>query len=142
MKTFFPILALLLSMSWSACNKPANEAPVVEFQLGNSFELALGQQGDCGCGGLSITFEKVLEDSRCPIGLDCVWIGQVKVRLKIKTSTEERIFEPSYSAIQSSLPSENIGKYSVLFLDLSPYPAGDNAIRDEDYRVSLMVSTL
>lgn len=142
MKAFFPVLALFLPLLWSSCDEKTIEAPVTEFQLDKSFELALGQKGVCECGGISITFEKVLEDSRCPVGVDCVWFGQVKVRLKIRTSTEEQVFEPSYSLIQSSFPSAQIGGYSVMFFGLSPYPEGETKIRDEDYRASLMVTKL
>ena len=35
--------------------------------------------------GARITPLKVLEDSRCPIGVQCVWAGQVRVSVMIDT---------------------------------------------------------
>lgn len=54
-----------------------------EIQLNRAFELQLGARAHKQ--NLTIVFEKVLEDSRCPEDVQCIWAGEVKVRLQVDT---------------------------------------------------------
>ena len=47
----------------------------VEFRLGESVELP-GQ-------GIGISFDQVLEDSRCPANVVCVWAGKAVIELTV-----------------------------------------------------------
>jgi hypothetical protein len=44
--------------------------------------LAIGERGTFG--GIAITPLAVLEDSRCPEGVDCAWPGQVVLRIAVE----------------------------------------------------------
>jgi len=45
-------------------------------------ELRLGQSGDFG--PVNLTPVSVDEDSRCPSGVQCIWAGQVRVKVLIE----------------------------------------------------------
>lgn len=38
---------------------------------------------------MSIRFEDVLEDSRCPVGATCVWAGNARVALTVERTGED-----------------------------------------------------
>src|SRR5262245_25820104 len=44
-------------------------------RLGQEFELKVNQEALIVGEGLAVSFDSVLEDSRCPEGVDCIWSG-------------------------------------------------------------------
>lgn len=74
----------------------------------------------------SITFSEVLEDSRCPSDVTCVWAGQAKVIAKIKTEKgtieKELIFHGTSFGSESENTLFNSGAKKYIGYRLSPYP--------------------
>ncbi len=68
-------LALLV-----ACDATGENAPPVGAQLGEA-EIVLGASATVD--GLTVTFEAVDEDSRCPDAAMCVWEGRALIALTI-----------------------------------------------------------
>jgi hypothetical protein len=90
-----------------------------------------------------VTFVRVIEDSRCPKQVTCIWQGAAKIRLTlaIKVHGEQqpmRALEIS-TAPESAASAIHEG-YRIELLGVSPYP--DAAIRREslDYTADLRVS--
>src|SRR5262245_13119919 len=52
------------------------------IRLGQEFELKINDEALIEGEGLTVSFDSVLEDSRCPEGVDCIWHGNAKIRLK------------------------------------------------------------
>lgn len=52
-------------------------------KLNTEFSLFAAQKGYLKTEKLNIEFVKVLEDSRCPEDVDCVWAGSAKVQIKV-----------------------------------------------------------
>lgn len=50
--------------------------------------VGLNETADLG-GGLTVTPLDVLEDSRCPANVDCVWAGQVRLRANVSGAEVE-----------------------------------------------------
>ncbi|MGE3467820.1 MAG: hypothetical protein AB7J13_12930 [Pyrinomonadaceae bacterium] len=46
-------------------------------------EITNGQQKTADRGRLSIKFVEIVEDSRCPPDVDCIWAGNAKVRIAV-----------------------------------------------------------
>lgn len=74
----------------------------------------------------SITFSKVVEDSRCPSDVTCVWAGQAKVLAKIKTEKgtieKELIFHGTAFGSESENTLFASGSKIYIGYRLSPYP--------------------
>ena len=86
--------------------------------------------------GLTITFETVVEDSRCPIGVTCVWAGDAVVRIRIDgPKIEARV----YTLHTSERSTREIwhGDVRVRLLALAPQPTTDGPPRAADYRATL-----
>jgi hypothetical protein len=61
------------------------QADAREVAPGSSFRLALGSTVRIRGTDLHVTFDRVVEDSRCPVNVLCVWAGEVTLELGIRT---------------------------------------------------------
>jgi len=87
---------------------------------------------------LTIAFEAVAEDSRCPTGQTCMWEGDAVVRLRI----EKPGAAPSTLTLHTGGPGEREADsdgVNVRLVDVRPYPAGDTKPQQDEYRATLLV---
>ncbi|WP_309752560.1 hypothetical protein [Novosphingobium sp.] len=93
-------------------------------------EVKLGQTADFGAA--KVTVVKVLEDSRCPARVQCVWAGRVKVAVRIENRDGPRVRE-----LTNEVPIQ-AGDGGILeLLDVRPEKVADRAISNGDYRFTL-----
>ena len=59
------------------------DTPVVAADPGIAFALPLGKTASVNGNSARITFNKVTDDSRCPVDVVCIWAGDAKVELAI-----------------------------------------------------------
>jgi hypothetical protein len=92
--------------------------------------------------GLNLKFLSVIEDSRCPIGVDCIWEGNARVQIQIwldgKTG-DSQIFELNTNL---ELQSVRIQGYEIKIIDLIPKPKVDLKIEPENYTAIFTVTNL
>jgi hypothetical protein len=135
MKTiFFALIAALVSMA-ASCDKKSEGG----FNLGESFELSHGERNDCTCGALAATFTNVVEDSRCPSDVNCVWAGRVIVELEVELSGAPQ------TVTLSSENNENqvtVGGYLITMGEVTPYPVSTATIQMHQYKVNLTITQL
>mgnify|MGYP005836882441 CR=1 FL=1 len=108
----------------------------IEAVLGQPFTLRAGQTARVE--ELQVSFTRVLEDSRCPADLVCVWAGNAKVEIELTFSGAGR----STVTLNSTLdPLEiSFAGYIVRYVDLEPYPRSTRSIDPQAYRLTLIVS--
>lgn len=82
--------------------------------------LGLGQKGKVG--DLEITMNSVVQDSRCPVEVQCIWAGEVKVnvtllsKLKIESKVISSIDKPySFDGYSISITDVTRGEYRATF---------------------------
>jgi len=85
-----------------------------------AIKVPLGETVDLG--DVSITFEKVVEDSRCPEGVQCVWAGNAKIQVKVSQndSTSEEMIVLFENGKQPMIFQDE--KRSLRAMQLKPYP--------------------
>jgi len=88
---------------------------------------------------LKILFDKITEESRCPEGTTCVWEGQVKVQLTVKTKGGSQQVEIIRKGKQKENVMEKVGNHTIYLMAVNPYPKSGEKISQEDYRISLVV---
>jgi hypothetical protein len=69
-----------LSLAPSRVNAPR------EVSLGSAFDLRVGDAVRIAGEPLTITFDRVTDDSRCPTNVTCVWAGDAIVHLRLDAS--------------------------------------------------------
>ncbi len=89
---------------------------------------------------LKIKFVAVPEDSRCPINVRCVWIGNARVQLKVNNKTvnldTQDMPERKYARIQS------VDGYQYSLENLQPNKTTSNEIQPGEYVIQLRVEKI
>jgi hypothetical protein len=131
-----PAFAAVLSMCLGLC---ASGFPRRTDQDPNQpIVLAPGDSLRIPDTSLVLTFETVVEDSRCPAGARCVWEGDAAVRIRIDAPHER----PSTYTLHTN---ERLGRalvhgqVRVELAAVAPYPAADRKVRPEEYRVTVQI---
>jgi hypothetical protein len=83
--------------------------------------------------------KKVIADSRCPEGLNCVWEGQVEMIVEVYKAN--KLVEEKELIVNSKTVNENAtwaSKYSdkpITFIGVLPNRVKDEIINDSDYKL-------
>lgn len=86
-----------------------------------------------------ICLDSVVNDSRCPTGLECLWAGMANVRLRFQKYNGS----PVYFDLLALLPPNSekiIDGFKFKLIELEPYPSADHYIIQKDYKVRLVVT--
>ncbi len=134
MKAFTALTAMLILAGLSGCavtaHVPGNSPDSVDCPDGQC--VALGQSAKFG--GISVIPREVIEDSRCPAEVQCVWAGRVVVSVELV----ER--GAAAGAGNSILQIDNIEAKAIkggtlrLTAITPPSPAPGKSINPKDYR--------
>ena len=144
-KGLFFIAAALL---WAAC-QPAktnqNPSPndVSTVKIGEPFTVAAAKSATIESEGLKITFEKVLAESRCPKGVQCIAAGRVDLEFSFEKAG--KIQRDSFGIGSPSGPpfrpeSRVVFGKTVKILEVTPQPEAKKPIPMADYKVKLVVN--
>jgi hypothetical protein len=134
---------VLLGSALTGCHvdEPAR-ADVPEFSLNEPFTLSGGQEGLIPSEKLQLRFTDVLEDSRCPMQVECFWTGQARIAISVQPeeSGSTNVQFNTNPAPGQTVKVVAVGPYSIELQSLDPYPQTPaNPIRFEDYRATLVL---
>jgi hypothetical protein len=133
MNQCFKYIFVILGFIWlnAALADPANAL------IGKEFSLGIGQTANIEGEKLIIKFKAVLEDSRCPVNVVCVWAGNGKVEFEIldidgqnKTVTLNTEEEPRVTTLKG---------HNLKLISLNPLRIDGVSISPGDYSVTLLV---
>jgi hypothetical protein len=138
-KFFFASLflfALFASSFWYLFAQQSRKAEVI--RLGQEFELKINQEARIEGEALAVVFESVVEDSRCPEGVDCIWSGNAKIRLKSGKQKQT----PATVELNTDVGSKGSSylNYEISLVALKPRPKADKPIQPNEYRATLIVT--
>jgi hypothetical protein len=131
MKAHTGWLSLVFCLGWAV------PSDVVISQAEQRIVLAPDESNALFDTGLELTFEAVVEDSRCPAGVSCVWEGDAVVRIRI----DDAGVKPSIYMLHT----HGRGTREIVhrdmrlhLLSLTPLPTADGPPRADDYRATLV----
>ncbi|MBS0474358.1 MAG: hypothetical protein JSR28_04305 [Proteobacteria bacterium] len=78
--------------------------------------------------GPKVTPLKVIEDSRCPVGTQCVWAGQVKVSVRIDTGPGSETRELTLGK------GEQVADGKLTLVEVLPQKQANRTIYPDEYR--------
>ena len=85
---------------------------------------------------LSIRFNTVLEDSRCPAGTQCPWEGNAEILLELSGGDLETVHLNTGGMFPRT---ELYNGYSITLDELKPHPAQGTSIEPSDYTAVISV---
>lgn len=102
--------------------------------------LHVGESADLGAAGASVSFDRVVEDSRCPANARCIWPGRVVVAGTLRHGGQATPFTlGTVSGIADAPASVEVGPYRLRIADVEPYPATPAGIDEDAYALSLQI---
>jgi hypothetical protein len=129
MKALITIVFLVITQLLMAQENSKASPPVIVAKVALGETVAFEQ--------FTITFSNVVEDSRCPSDVTCVWAGQAKVLITIKsndtTSEKELIFHGTNFGSESENTFFVSETKTYIGYRLSPYPVSTTAKDNRAY---------
>ncbi len=129
------IAALCFTFQSSAFGSPI---PIVLTGDESSFVLKMGETADIN-SDFQITLLKILDDSRCPSDVTCIWEGTVSAEVKIIKDGSSRgnyVIPIGLAGIES----QSLDGYFIMLYDVKPYPISTHQIIPSEYVATLIVS--
>ena len=103
---------------------PPDNGRVASIDAGEPFRLELGathREDDH-----TVTFVEVVEDSRCPEGVECVWAGRAQIRVEVDGEPFVLTVPHGQMGDEESQMIE-WGEIQVVVTGLEPYPGSEDA---------------
>lgn len=84
---------------------------------------------------------KQINDSRCPIDVQCVWAGNVVVKFNINKGNTDEDFELKYSINNNEPSVYKYKEYKIKILNIQPDRGVENNITEsKNYRITINIS--
>ena len=101
--------------------------------------LKVGKEVRARSSKVRIKFISIVEDSRCPTDVNCIWAGNAKIKVLVSTSRTSREFE-----INTNLgPQGNqLDGWAINLVELTPSPTSKGAPAKVSYRAKFTVTRL
>jgi hypothetical protein len=112
----------VVALTLAACAGANQSTPLPDGQ-----DVALGQRAYVD--GPIVQPVEVVEDSRCPANVRCVWAGRVRVKMLWLRPTGEK--QPFEVTLGKPTP---LADGTITLESVRPEERADTAIRPEDYR--------
>lgn len=104
---------------------------------GQEFKLKVGQEMKVKDAGIKVNLKGIVEDSRCPTGVQCIWAGNGKVSVELsKEKNQSTSVELNTSAGPKSSTYQG---YEIRLVSLDPYPKNGVTMAKDAYVVTLKV---
>ena len=125
-------LALLALALFACAGPPAKVVPA-----DSEITLAPGKRAQLAGSDFIVTFEKVVRDDRCPVGVFCIHFGDARVAFRAGRAGADTTVVLS-TADTAALAA--IGPYRLELQALAPFKQQETAIPAAAYRATIRVS--
>ena len=110
----------------------------VSAKTTETFSLHTGGQKTVVHGKITVKFVSVLEDSRCPANAKCIWAGNAKIRISVRSGRRAaKTFELSSTLSPKSVTYDG---FEIAFVELNPIPGIDKRPRLKNPVATLSVT--
>jgi hypothetical protein len=117
--------------------EPGNDLAAVQVSLDQPFRLRIGQSATLPGTGITLTFDGVTEDSRCPTDVTCVWAGNARLALQGHDAAGDRRIELNTT---TEPKAAMIGGLRIEVVVLMPETHSETHIRADAYTATFRVT--
>jgi predicted deacylase len=100
-------------------------------------EMVLGVGRTKQFGNLKITLDSIVQDSRCPVDVTCVWAGLVEAKIKITNGSKSETVK--ISSVQEPYLFEG---FKISIISVAPFPESGKPIASGEYLVTFKIAGL
>ena len=138
MKTLISLsFSCFVSLFYLACTK--NDNADFSTKLGESFELAFEATTELSDVEIKVTFEDIVEDSRCPENSVCVWEGLIKLALNLEIDGNLHEIELIDHVGHPQKAQAIIGERIIRLISVEPAKLTANQIPKDEYVIMLVI---
>lgn len=90
-----------------------------------------------------ICFDSLINDSRCPVGAECIWQGTAIIQASFHENGNSHTFKISLQGYPTlgNTNDTTINGYRIIFTDLQPHPEVNKPVpRPQDIRATFSIS--
>lgn len=106
----------------------------------HKISVRINKQKKASRSKLNVKFLELVEDSRCAEGTNCVWAGNAKIKILVKSASEPaETFE-----LNTNLGAKGAvyGRYVINLTSLTPTPKANVRINRNSYTANLAIHTI
>jgi len=137
-RSFYLVAFLAVVLSASGCGGGHSD---IQARQNEEFSLSMGQRVLIVGENLEISFEDVIEDSRCPRDVICVWAGRVTCMVELTHAGSSYRMALTELGLTDDYSKERYEGYELTF-HVTPYPEAGKKIPPDAYRLHLIVTKL
>ncbi|MBS3922019.1 MAG: hypothetical protein KGZ37_02575 [Nitrosarchaeum sp.] len=130
------IVALCFTFQSNAFSSPV---PIILTGDESSIDLKIDETVDIN-PNFQITLVNILDDSRCPSDVTCIWEGTISAEIKIMKNGESRGTYVIPIGLADGMESQLIDDFYVMLYDVKPYPVSTKQIESSEYVATLIIS--
>lgn len=138
LRIFLVLISLYAFLPAGQIGANAQNTPPITVSENAGFMIELGKCQKID--GVKITFLEVLEDSRCPKDVNCVWAGQARIKIRIKekgkVATEQEVL---FDALGKEIVIHASETSVIRAIRLSSYPITSTPKRDRVYALEVRI---
>ena len=137
MKPIYLFITIIAGFLFFSCGKEEISGSF-ELDTKKSFKINKEYQSDSHLLKFKIT---KVNDSRCPMDVECIWAGKVDVSIEVKSpATGNLVLSTINNIIDKS--TDTLGNYSFQLIKVLPYPVSTKTIDLKDYEITLKIEAL
>ena len=138
MKGIMIISYILVTVIFMGCE--TDPAGITTLPLNDTIEIANFDTKYNYENQISIRMDSVLNDSRCPSNVNCVWEGNAEVRFIFTVEDLPNGFVLNTLGGVNFKADTIIGGYQIKLVRLSPYPEEPGLIPQDEYFAEICVT--
>lgn len=117
----------------------SNNQIAVTAGVGEVFTIRISQSAKITGEDMTIKFDEVIGDSRCPQNVTCVWQGVASIRITINYQGTDYSLVLNMPGLTDKA-EESFAHYTLTY-NLNPYPDEGKQISPKEYRLTLTITT-
>jgi hypothetical protein len=125
--SLFTLIILFSALAFGQEDSTETPKIVIKIPLGQTVDVK----------GVSVRFTEVVEDSRCPKGVDCFWMGRAIVKVKVtangKSEEKTMIFGALRPGEEENTNIFSSNEFAINGVKLNPYPTKESMGKDTEY---------
>jgi hypothetical protein len=125
--SFLVILILFSAMAFGQDDSAETPKIGIKIPLGKTVQIK----------DVSIKFLEVMEDSRCPKNVNCIWAGRAVVKMEVTADGKKQETTLTFGDVKPGEKKNttifNSTEFAINGLKLNPYPDSDNKVKDKGY---------